>query len=152
MTLPAKAIAAVMIYEQRRAFHPGIHTGRPSRASADAAKVHKYGHFTRLRRAQRGSPLGPLRAPQARKISVLPSHNTFWRILRIPQDQKLKFQYFGIFCSIRTCPGWPLSAAPRASFRGKPAGKYAKTRKTYVGKVPVEPCRKSRENKMRGDR
>ena len=60
---------------------------------------------------EQGSPQGSL---------PLPSHNAFWRILRIPQDQNLEFQYFGIFCSIRTCPGWPLSAAPRARFRGKP--------------------------------
>ena len=43
---------------------------------------------------------------------------------RCARRRRGKFQYFGIFCSIRTCPGWPLSAAPRASFRGKPRGSH----------------------------
>ena len=43
-----KAIAAVPICEQLQAFHPGIHTGRPSRASADAAKDAKVLKFSVL--------------------------------------------------------------------------------------------------------
>ena len=52
-------------------------------------KMPKYWNFPRLRRAQRPQRGPPLRAPQARKMSVLVH-----------------------FCSIRTCPGWPPSVDP----------------------------------------
>ena len=67
----------------------------------------------------------------------LPSHNTFWRILRIPQDHFQAIIHSGeYFVSPRTrnenfstlasfaasaLAGWPLSAAPRASLRGEPS-------------------------------